>query len=131
MLKKIKEIKKTENSPKVIKNLYSEKEIQEFLELYKNLPITVHNKKQNVIKKRWLQGYNEKLEKLFCEKLKNEIGDFKMDNLKSDDGKDIYGLIQESYEPIGLHFDSGFNFANAAFQSHTRILLSTSSLASM
>ena len=36
MLKKIKEIKKTENSPKVIKNLYSEKEIQEFLELYKN-----------------------------------------------------------------------------------------------
>ena len=107
---------KNTNSPKVIKNLYSEKEIQEFLELYKNLPITVHNKKQNVIKKRWLQGYNEKLEKLFCEKLKNEIGDFKMDNLKSDDGKDIYGLIQESYEPIGLHVDSGFNFENLIYK---------------
>ena len=49
-----------------------------------------------------VQGYNEKLEKLFCERLKNEIGDFKMDNLQDDDGKDIYGLIQESYNPIGL-----------------------------
>tara|TARA_B100002051_G_C16693411_1_gene616790 strand:- start:357 stop:1064 length:708 start_codon:yes stop_codon:yes gene_type:complete len=116
MFKKIEEIKKTENSPKVIKNLYSEKEIQEFLELYKNLPITVHNKKQNVIKKRWLQGYNEKLEKLFCEKLKNEIGDFRMDNLKSEDGKEIYGLMQESYEPIGLHVDSGFDFENHIYK---------------
>ena len=62
--------------PKVLKNFYSKNEINEFLELYKKLPITVHNKNQNVIKKRWLQGYNEKLEKLFCERLKNEIGEF-------------------------------------------------------
>ena len=33
-----------------------------------------------------------------------------MDNLKSEDGKEIYGLMQESYEPIGLHVDSGFDF---------------------
>ena len=39
-----------------------------------------------------------------------------MDNLKSDDGKDIYGLIQESYEPIGLHVDSGFNFENLIYK---------------
>ena len=116
MHKKIEEIKKSENPPKVLKNLFSKEEINEFLNLYKVLPTTVHNKKQNVIKKRWLQGYNEKLEKLFCEKLKNEIGDFKMDNLKSDDGKDIYGLIQESYEPIGLHVDSGFNFENLIYK---------------
>ena len=59
--KKIEEIKKIEQPPKVIKNLYSKEEIKEFLDLYKSLPATVHNKKQNVIKKRWLQGYGEKL----------------------------------------------------------------------
>ena len=30
------------------------------------LPVTVHNKKQNVVKKRWLQGYDEFLEKIFA-----------------------------------------------------------------
>ena len=108
MNERIKDIKKLESSPKVIKNLYNQEEIEEFLKLYKDLPTTVHNKKQNVIKKRWLQGYNKKLEKLFCERLKKEIGDFKMDNLQDENGKDIYGLIQESYAPIGLHVDAGF-----------------------
>ena len=108
MREKIEEIKKLESAPKIIKNLYNKEEIEEFLDLYKNLPTTVHNKKQNVIKKRWLQGYNKKLEKLFCERLKKEIGDFQMDNLQDENGKDIYGLIQESYAPIGLHVDAGF-----------------------
>ena len=116
MHKKIEEIKKLEKPPKVLKNLYTKEEIKEFLELYKNLPTTVHNKKQNVIKKRWLQGYSEKLEKLFCERLKNEIGEFKMDNLKDENGKDIYGLIQESYKTIGLHVDAGFNFENLIYR---------------
>ena len=52
MNERLKEIKKLESSPKVIKNLYSKEEIEEFLQLYKDLPITVHNKKQNVIKKK-------------------------------------------------------------------------------
>ena len=82
-----KEIKRIESSPKVIKNLFNEKEINEFLRLYKELPTTVHNKKQNVIKKRWIQGYNQNLEKIFCERLKNEIGDFKMDNLQDENEK--------------------------------------------
>ena len=56
--------------------------------LYNELPITVHNKKQNVIK-RWLIDFGKDLEKLFYKRLKNEIGDFKYDNLKTDDGKDI------------------------------------------
>ena len=116
MHKKIEEIKKLEKPPKVLKKLFSEQEINEFLELYKNLPTTVHNKKKNVIKKRWLQGYNNKLEKIFCERLKNEIGDFKMDNLKDENGKDIYGLIQESYNPIGLHVDAGFNLENLIYR---------------
>tara|TARA_Y100000590_G_scaffold105063_1_gene119537 strand:- start:4199 stop:4906 length:708 start_codon:yes stop_codon:yes gene_type:complete len=116
MREKIDEIKKLESTPKVVKNLYSKGEIKEFLKLYKDLPTTTHNKKQNVIKKRWLQGYNEKLEKLFCERLKNEIGDFKMDNLQDENGKDIYGLIQESHAPIGLHVDAGFELKNHIYK---------------
>ena len=77
MRKELEKIKKTESPPEVIRNLYSKEEIKEFLKLYADLPTTVHNKKQNVIKKRWLQGYNEKLEKIFYERLKKQIGDFK------------------------------------------------------
>ena len=116
MNKKIEEIKKTESSPKIIKNMFSKQEIQSFLKLYEDLPITVHNKKQNVIKKRWLQGYNLNLEKLFYERVKREIGEFKMDNLQDDNGKDIFGLIQESYAPIGLHVDGGFNVENKIYK---------------
>ena len=116
MREKIKEIKKLESAPKIIKNLYNKEEIQEFLKLYENLPTTVHNKKQNVIKKRWLQGYDKKLEKLFCERLKREIGNFKMDNLQDENGRDIYGLIQESYAPIGLHVDAGFESKSQVYK---------------
>ena len=62
---KIEEIKKNEGSPKVIKNIFSKNEINKFLSLYKELPVTVHNKKQNVIKKRWLIDYGKELEYLF------------------------------------------------------------------
>jgi hypothetical protein len=106
---KLDEIKKAESSPRVIKNIFNKNEILKFYNLYEKLPVTTHNKKQNVIKKRWLTEYSTEMEKLFCEKLKNEIGEFKMDNLKTDDGKEIYGLFQESYNPIGLHIDGGFN----------------------
>ena len=109
MHKNIDKIQKLEGSPKVIKNLFSKDEVQKFLELYKNLPTTVHNKKQNVIKKRWLKNFNEELEKLFYTKVRSEIGDFKMDNLKDEKNEDILGLFQESYNPIGLHVDAGFN----------------------
>ncbi len=116
MHKNIEKIKNLEGSPKVIKNLFSKKEIEKFLDLYKNLPTTVHNKKQNVIKKRWLKNFNEELERLYCEKVKSEIGDFKMDNLKDDNNEDILGLFQESYNPIGLHVDAGFNLDEIIFK---------------
>tara|TARA_A100001037_G_scaffold275181_1_gene273501 strand:+ start:558 stop:1265 length:708 start_codon:yes stop_codon:yes gene_type:complete len=116
MEEKREKIKKFESPPKVLKNLFNKKEINDFLDLYKKLPTTVHNKKQNVIKKRWLKGYNEKLEKIFYDRVKNEIGEFKMDNLQDDSGKDIYGLIQESYSPIGLHVDAGFNSENLVYK---------------
>ena len=71
---KIDEIKKNESSPKILKNLFSKDEINKFLDLYEKLPTTVHNKKQNVVKKRWLKDYGNELEELFYNRLKNEIG---------------------------------------------------------
>ena len=49
--KQIEKIKSNEGKPKVLKNIFSEQEIEKFLNLYNELPVTVHNKKQNVIKK--------------------------------------------------------------------------------
>jgi len=116
MHKKIEEIKKNESPPKVIKNIFTKKEIDKFVNVYNELPVTVHNKKQNVIKKRWLIEYGKELEELFHKRLENEIGDFKYDNLKTDDGKEILGLFQESYNPIGLHIDGGFNFEDLIYK---------------
>ena len=73
MHNKIEEIKKNESPPKVIKNLFSKDEIDKFLKLYEQLPTTVHNKKQNVIKKRWLKEYGKELEELFYKKLKMKL----------------------------------------------------------
>ena len=78
MHSKIEEIKKTESQPLIIKDIISEDEIKKFLDLYNKLPTTVHNTKQNVIKKRWLNGFGEELEKLFYQRLKNKIGGFKI-----------------------------------------------------
>ena len=116
MHKNIDKIKKLEGSPKILKNLFSKPELEKFLNLYHDLPTTVHNKKQNVIKKRWLKNYSEELENIFYNKLKNEIGEFKMDNLKDENNEDILGLFQESYNPIGLHVDAGFNLSEIIFK---------------
>jgi len=116
MHKNIDKIKNLESPPKVIKNLFDKSEIEKFFNLYKELPTTVHNKKQNVIKKRWLKNYSNELEDLFYHKVKNEIGDFKMDNLKDEKNEDILGLFQESYNPIGLHVDAGFNLDEIIFK---------------
>ena len=116
MHKNLDQIKKLEGSPKVVKNLFNKEELDKFLNLYKNLPTTVHNKKQNVIKKRWLKNYSEELETLFYKKVKNEIGEFRMDNLKDENNEDILGLFQESYNPIGLHVDAGFNLNEIIFK---------------
>ncbi len=116
MHSQIEKIKKNEGKPKILKNIFSKSEIEKFFKLYEELPITVHNKKQNVIKKRWLVDYGKELEEIFYNRLSNEIGKFKYDNLKSEDGNDILGLFQESYNPIGLHIDGGFNFDDLIFK---------------
>ena len=106
--KRIGEIKKLEEPPKIMK-LFSEKEIEMIKELYAVLPERTFNKKQNIRKKAWIQNFNSELDKIYFEKIKNTIGNFKMDNLKSENGDDLFGLFHESFSPLKLHVDSGFN----------------------
>jgi len=106
--KDLDKIKSYESPPKIV-NIFSEKEIKMMQELYVTLPERTYNKKQNVRKKAWIQNYNKELDKLYLDKIKNVLGDFKMDTLKSDSGEDFYGLFHESFAPLPLHVDSGFN----------------------
>ena len=122
--KNIDEIKKFESSPKII-ILFSNQEIKDMSELYNSLPITVHNKKQNIIKKRWLQKYNKSLDDLYVSKLKEVLDEFEMDNLKSDKGEDFYGLFHESFSPLKLHVDSGFEEKDIIFKQVVTPLLGT------
>ena len=101
-------IKESESPPKII-NIFSEKEIKMIQKLYADLPETVFNKKQNVRKKGWIPNFNKELDKIYFEKLKDVLGDFKMDTLKSKTGEDFYGLFHESFSLLTLHVDSGFN----------------------
>ena len=112
----IDKIRKTEGSPKIIRNFISNDKINDLLSLYEKLPLTVHNKKQNVKKKRWISGFNKEMEKWYYDELKKIIGEFKMDNLLTENNEEILGLFQESYSPIGLHVDSGFNDKNFIYK---------------
>ena len=103
----IDKIKSFEATPKIVE-VFSDVEIGMMQDLYKKLPERVFNKKQNVRKKMWIQNYNKELDKIYFDKLKETIGDFKMDNLKDDNNNDFYGIIHESFSPLKLHVDSGF-----------------------
>ena len=101
-------IKSLESAPRKV-NIFSEKEIKMIQELYSNLPERTFNKKQNVKKKAWVQNYNKELDKIYFNKLKDVLGEYKMDSLKSENGEDYYGLFHESFSPLPLHVDSGFD----------------------
>ena len=104
----LEKIKNLESEPKKV-NIFSEKEIQMIVELYDNLPESTFNKKQNIRKKAWIQNINKDLDKMYFGRLKDVLGDFKMDTLKSKTGKDYYGLFHESFSPLPLHVDTGFD----------------------
>ena len=104
----LEKIKSLESPPKVV-NIFSEKEIEMIKELYNALPETVYNKKQRVRKKSWVQNFNKELDKIYFSKLQDVIGDFEMDSLKTKEGEDYYGLFHESFSPLPLHVDSGFD----------------------
>ena len=73
--KNINKIQKFESLPKIIK-LFSDQEIENIIGLHNSLPVTVHNKKQNIIKKRWIQNYNKSLDKMYISKLKEALDEF-------------------------------------------------------
>ena len=108
-------IKSYESPPKIV-NIFSEKEIKMIQELYADLPERIFNKKQNVRKKTWIQNYNKELDKIYFGKLMDALGGFKMDTLKSENGDDFYGLFHESFAPLPLHVDSGFNANDIIFK---------------
>ena len=101
-------IKSLESSPKKI-NIFSAKEIDMILDLYNILPESTFNSKQNIRKKSWQQNFNKELDKIYFKRLKEALGDFKMDSLKSSKGEDYYGLFHESFSPLPIHVDSGFD----------------------
>ena len=111
----LEKIKSYESPPKIV-NIFSEKEIKMFQELYTILPETVFNKKQNVRKKGWIPNYNKELDKIYFDKIRDVLGDFKMDTLKSKTGENYYGLFHESFSPLPLHVDSGFNEKSIIFK---------------
>ena len=113
--KNIENIKKLEGPPKIIK-LFSDKEIKDIIKLYNALPVTVNNKVQKIIKKRWLQKFNTSLDDLYKIKIREALGEIQMDNLQSDSGEDFLGLFHESFSPLKLHVDSGFGETDIIFK---------------
>ena len=101
-------IKNLESKPKSV-NIFSQREIEMIKELYSILPESTFNSKQKVRKKAWLQNYNKELDKIYFSKLKEALIDFKMDSLKSKTGEDHFGLFHESFSPLPLHVDTGFD----------------------
>ena len=109
-------IKSLESPTRIIKNFLNSDEIEKFLKLYSELPITINNLKQKVIKKRWVSGLGMELEQILKDRIKLEIGDFVMDNINEKDGSECLGLFQESFNPIGLHVDGGFNLKDIIYK---------------
>ena len=103
----VEDIKKHESPPQIVE-IFSKKEIQKMKDFYDLLPLRVFNQKQNVKKKAWIQGIDEELDRIYFSGLKRYLGDYRMDNLKSEDVKDLFGLYHESFNPLSLHVDSGF-----------------------
>jgi len=108
-------IKSYESPPRIV-NIFSKEEIKMIQQLYADLPERVYNKKQNVKKKAWIQNYNKELDRIYLNKLKDALGNFKMDTLKSETGEDFYGLFHESFSPLPLHVDSGFIEKNIIYK---------------
>ncbi len=116
MHKFIDKIKKFESKPFVVSNFLDKSEINAFQKLYEELPIEINNKRQNIIKKKWDIHYKKKLQNNYIQKLKEIIDDFEMDNPDTKDGSKSLGLFQESYMPVNLHVDTGFDFEKIIFK---------------
>tara|TARA_B100002051_G_C16499714_1_gene517232 strand:- start:28 stop:726 length:699 start_codon:yes stop_codon:yes gene_type:complete len=113
---KIDEIKKNESKPIIVKNFLDKAEILKFQKLYSDLPVEVDNKRQKILKKKWSINFEKELQINYKNKLKSIIGDYQMDNPKSKDNLESLGLFQESFLPVSLHVDTGFDFNKIIFK---------------
>ena len=116
MHKFIEKIKKFETKPFIVNNFLNKEEIQLFQKLYDELPVEIDNKRQKIVKKKWSVDFNKELQVKYIKKLKEVIGDFEMDNPDTKDGTKSLGLFQESYMPVTLHVDTGFDFDKIIFK---------------
>lgn len=125
MFKNIEEIKKKESNVKVVKNIFDKNEINQLLKIYDELPVEVFNKRQNIIKKKWSEKKEKFFQKVYLEKIKEIVGDFEMDNPDTKDGFKSLGLFQESFSPVSLHVDTGYDF-NKLIYKQTLLPLTSS-----
>ena len=116
MHKFIEKIKKFEGKPFVVSNFLNENEVKLFQKLYEKLPIEINNKRQKIIKKKWSINFDKELQKIYITKLKKILGDCEMDNPDTKDGSKSLGLFQESYKPVTLHVDTGFDFKKIIYK---------------
>jgi hypothetical protein len=103
-------------SPAIVVKIFTDREISMMKNLYQTLPVTKHNLIQNNIKKQWIQNYNKELDDIYIKKLREVLGDFKMDTLSDNSGNEVYGLFHESFKPLPLHVDTGFNLNNVTYK---------------
>ena len=99
-----------------MRNFLNSDEINSFQKLYEELPIEIDNKRQKIVKKKWSSEINKELQKKYFLKLKEVIGDYEMDNPGTKDGFKSLGLFQESYKPVTLHVDTGFDFEKIIYK---------------
>ncbi len=116
MHKYIDEIKKFEGKPFIVKNFLNNDEVKSFQNLYKELPVEINNKRQQIVKKKWSVKFKKELQDIYLNKLSKEIGTYEMDNPETKDGHESLGLFQESYSPVNLHVDTGFDFKKIIFK---------------
>ena len=116
MHKFIDKIKKLEGKPFVVKEFLNSNEINLFQTLYKQLPIEIDNKRQKILKKKWSIEYNKELQLLYSQKLKDVISEHEMDNPDTKEGSKSLGLFQESFMPVTLHVDTGFDFSKIIYK---------------
>lgn len=116
MHKFLEKIKKLETKPRAIKNFLNDEEVKLFKKLYEELPIEINNKRQKIVKKKWAIEFNKELQIKYIQKLKEIIGDYEMDNPETKNGSQSLGLFQESYMPVNLHVDTGFDFEKIIYK---------------
>ena len=112
----IDKIKNLEEKPAIIKNFVNSEEISSFKKIFRDLPTEIHNYRQKILKKKWSSDFSPQFQSIYKNKLKAIMGSHELDNPKTKDGLESLGLFQESYSPVNLHVDAGYNFEKVIYK---------------